>query len=422
NRGLAGRALDSVNARRIADGLAKTGQIEVLELTKGLEIRATSFVGRFSLGDLIITVQPKLPQAPLTQLLRYAYRLRHLDLYDPVNYAPANWAFQDLLIHQLTAEARGLLTRGLHRDYEITRAALHIPRGRIDFGRYVQGANTSSTALPCIYHPRIEDTLLNQTLLSGLRFACEMTNDPNLRTTIRRLLSTLGASVSTKSLDTALLADCRGRLDRRTTAYESAITIIELLHGDAGVGIEKPAEHLRLSGFLFDMNRFFQALVFRFLAEHLEAFEIEEESRLNDLFIYDPLRNPLRRRTPVPRPDFVIRKNAGVVAVLDAKYRDLWEMPLPREMLYQLALYALGQRDGHRRAVILYPTLFRMPREQAILIRNPMNAMQQAEVILRPINLMDLNELIRGGTSTRRQRKVLANHLAFGEATARTEI
>jgi 5-methylcytosine-specific restriction enzyme subunit McrC len=416
SRALAGRRLSDENARRLATDLADAGTIEVLELAGGLRIRATSFVGRLSLGDLVVTVEPKLPRAPLIQLLKYAYGLRHLDLYDAVDYAPTKWAFQDLLVQQLAAEVRELLAHGLHRDYEITRGDLHSPRGRIDFRRYVQVANGASTTLPCVYHPRLEDTLLNQTLLAGLRFASELTDDLNLRGPIRRLASMLGTSVSPQALHPGLLGACRSRLDRRTTSYEPAITIIELLYGETGIALETPIERVRLKGFLFDMNRFFQALVARFLVDHLEECEVEEESRLNDLLVYDPLRNPLCRRAPAPRPDFVIRRDAEVIAVLDAKYRDLWESSLPREMLYQLALYALGQQEGRRRSAILYPVLDRAAREQGILIRDPLFARHQAEVILRPINLIELDEMIRGGPAARRRRMELARRLAFGEA------
>src|ERR1039457_7409277 len=119
------------------------------------------------------------------------------------------------------------------------------------------------------------------------------------------------------------------------------------------------------------MNRFFQALISRFLHDHLEGYEIQDEHRLKDLFSYDPQLNPQRRSTPTQRPVCVIRHNRQIAAILDAKYRDLWENSLPRKMLYQLALYALGQSGEEPKAVILYPTITIDASDQAINLRNP---------------------------------------------------
>jgi len=117
------------------------------------------------------------------------------------------------------------------------------------------------------------------------------------------------------------------------------------------------------------------------------------------------------------RPDFVVRRDRKIVAVLDAKYRDLWEQALPRDMLYQLALYALGQNVPMRRATILYPTIERSAREQAIVIQEPVGGLQQAEVVLRPVKLLELNELLRDrGTQASERRGAFAARLALGDA------
>src|ERR1700746_1713009 len=122
--------------------------------------------------------------------------------------------------------------------------------------------------------------------------------------------------------------------------------------------------------------------------------------------------DPLRRGHPVLRQDFVLMREGQTVAVLDAKYRDLWEQPLPREMLYQLALYALG-RTGERASGILYPTVEAAASEQTIVIQEPVRGGERARVTLRPVNLLRLDQLLRAGPAGQPQRAEFARELAL---------
>ncbi|MFA5343955.1 MAG: hypothetical protein WC381_08335 [Kiritimatiellia bacterium] len=415
---LAGRTLEGFDAgRQLAERLTKAGRVEILELARGIELRATSFVGRFSLGDITVTIHPKLTGSPLLSLLRYAYGLRHLSLYESVGYAATRFTFQDLLVQQLAAEARELLARGIHRDYERRQSELATPRGRIDFNRYARVGSRARAVLPYIEHPRVEDTLLNQVLLGGLVFAGRVTSDVDLRAQVKRLAKILAARVSEKRINGAVIADAWRATDRRTTAYEPALIVIELLLRGEGVSMNGDVQRVRLPGFLFDMNRFFQTLLSRFLRENLDGCEVEDECRFKGLFQYDPAKNPQQRKAPAQKPDFVVRRDRKIVAVLDAKYRDLWKLELPRDMLYQLALYALGQNGPMRRAVILYPTMETAAREQAIVVQEPVDGVSQAEVVMRPVKLFELDELVRGqDPQAGKRRGAYAAHLAFGAA------
>jgi len=421
----AGRTLDGGAIRNLAQRLTERGQIEVLELARGLELRATSFVGRINLGDLTITIQPKLAGAPFLHLLRYAYGLRNLHLYEPVGYASTKWTFQDLLLLQLAAEASELLARGAHRDYERTQAELMNPRGRIDFARFVGMVSRARGALPCVHHPRTDDNILNQALLAGLIYASRLSSNGDLRDRLGRLANIFSTTVSNKRLDASMMAEARRAMDRRTNAYEPALLLIELLLQGEGVLLDGEATRARLPGFLFDMNRFFQRLISRFLHEYLDGYEIHDECRLKEVLFYDSdrNRNPQGRRAPSLKPDFVIRRNHTIMGILDAKYRDLWEKPLPREMLYQLAVYALSQRGGECQSVILYPTLTEEAGEQAILIRAPLGGAPQAEIILRPVELLKLEKLLRNRDwlSTQKKRE-LANYFSFGQSSIKSTV
>lgn len=402
-------------ARELAARLTERGLVEVLELASGLRVRASSFVGRIQLGDLSLTVTPKLNGAPFLNLLRYAYGLRDLDLHQDARYSTLTNHFQDLLIHQLAAETEELLRTGLHRDYVRRQEELASPRGRIDFSNFVRTWTPIRTTLPCAYHPRNDDHVLNRALLAGLAKAHELSTDLDLRARLMRLIQTLRETVELEGLTLDLLRKARTRLDRRVIAYESSLTVIELLLAGEGVSFEHAEERVSLPGFLFDMNRFFQRLLSRFLHDYLAGYEVEDEFRLKEMFTYDPMRNPLGRRSPVQRPDFLIRRNSDVVAVIDAKYRDLWETRLPRDMLYQLALYALGRKGAQKSAVILYPTLNSSARDQAVLIREPARGHPLAEVIVRPIDLTHLEALLRvHDRPSELQKQRLAAEWAFG--------
>lgn len=87
-----------------------------------------------------------------------------------------------------------------------------------------------------------------------------------------------------------------------------------------------------------------------------------------------------------------------VLYLLDAKYRDLWERNLPREMLYQLAIYAVSG-IGDKTSTILYPVMSDEPKIQKIDIRNPISPDSLkgevlANVVLQPINLRKVAEWV----------------------------
>jgi 5-methylcytosine-specific restriction enzyme subunit McrC len=211
-------------------------------------------------------------------------------------------------------------------------------------------------------------------------------------------------------LNASVFESARRQLNRLTTVYEPALKLIELLYQCSALSLGDSAE-VTVSGFLFDMNRFYQALLARFLNEYLSDHDVQEEASLNDLLRYVPTMNPRGRSSPRPRPDFVVRQRGQVVALLDAKYRDLWEHDLPRDMLYQLSLYALSQPRGAT-AAIVYPTTAPEAREAVLEIRDPVAGRAQGFVALRPLLLSRLANVLEDATG--RQPRQLALELVFG--------
>jgi 5-methylcytosine-specific restriction enzyme subunit McrC len=403
-------------AELIASELASSDKLEILQLKKGTQIRATSWVGRITLSDLTITVRPKIDGVPLLNLLRYTYSLRDLHTFMPTDFEARTNAFQDLIVEQLANEAAELLSRGLHRDYLRFNAELASPTGRIDFGQVASSLANAKSVVACTYYNRSDAILLNRVLLAGLRLAARLSTDSQLSARVFRLAQILGASVPTMRMTQMDLDNAQRVIDRRSTAYSSALTLIDLLVKGMGASLAQAEDSVQMPGFLFDMNRFFQALISRFLHEELPEFSIQDEHRLKGIFEYDPANNPRRRRTVVPRPDFALLSHGKVIEFLDAKYRDLWDTALPREMLYQLAIYALSKDTGIPRATILYPTLAVEAVDQVMLLKDPISGHGRAEIALRPVNLLKVEKLVRPhqGALVARQRQNFARTLVFG--------
>jgi 5-methylcytosine-specific restriction enzyme subunit McrC len=409
---LAGVFLEDADVRILAQKLTSSRMLDIRELREGLSITSTSYVGRITLGNLLITVQPKISGMSLVPLLRYAYGLRDLHIATLAGFESEQWAFQDILI----AEVSELLARGLHRRYVRTNEALASPRGRIDLQRIANQGGVIEATIPCAYYPRLEDCLVNQVLLQGLRLASRLTGDSKLRVHLFRLISLLEESVSAVRLDIHTLKKLHREMDRLISAYRPAITIIEMLLAGEGISFAGYQQSVRLPGFLFDMNLFFEALLSRFLNEHLAGYDVRDQYKIKGMMIYDPAHNPRRRQAPTPRPDYVIVQHGRVSSILDAKYRDLWEHNLPIHWLYQLAIYALSQPEGMD-ATILYPTMESEAREARIQLHDPVYGTGRAHVVLRPVNLIHLEQLITGERKMKneRERTAFARQLAFGE-------
>jgi 5-methylcytosine-specific restriction enzyme subunit McrC len=388
-------------------------RLDIREGYRGLEIAATSYVGRLDIGPLRIVIQPKLKAAPLTTLVRYAYGLRNLSTIDETRTPTIHHGMHDLLIAMLADEVEELLSRGLARRYIPVSEKLESPRGRILVTEVARQGGITEARLPCLHFDRNVNWHLYQILCAGLGVTAEMTEDRELQRRIHRLLGMFDGVDRMRRLDIAEIDRAEHALTRLTIANAPALTIIRLLRSMHGAAFEQLGGQIRTPGFLFDMNSFFQRLLSRFLRENLTVRRIADERPIRSVFAYSSDANPRGQSAPSPRPDYALFRASTLEGFLDAKYRDIWERGLPPEWLYQLSVYALASPS--QTSVLLYATMSARARDERIEVRQPVtwSSGEPASVILRPVLLPKIAELVRpdGGETLASKRQRYAGEL-----------
>ncbi len=391
----------SESARSLAERLETFIRVE--EFRQGIRIQSTSFVGRVELGELTVTVVPKISGSDLVRLFAYAYDLEDLELFDDTTFGNSDTLFVDIVVRRLITEVRRLRERGLHRTYVRIAEDLRSPRGAIDMRQMVRKLANGGERISCVHYPRDEDHVLNRVIKAGLLIAARAASNGMIRVAAARAAAVL-ESVIAVPLSNAIFVRARRAMDRRLSHYKSALNLVEILWNGTSLDLEDNADRVVIPGFLFDMNRFWQLLLGRLLRENLGNEDVIEDRAIRGALRYVPSFEHPRFRTPTARPDFIVKGDSGRRWIVDAKYRDLWQEKLPRAMLYQLATYASIQ--GPRGvAAILYPAYAPDAREVRVEICSPeADGAGRASVVMRPVHVSRLVRIVSGPT-TQHDRK-----------------
>ncbi|EKD93669.1 MAG: McrBC 5-methylcytosine restriction system component-like protein [uncultured bacterium] len=406
----------SPSGQKLGNLLNASHFLEIQELRQGISLKTTSYVGKLNFDSFTLKIKPKLPGLPLLELFRYGYGLKNIHLYKEEEFNTSDNCLQDILIHQLLGEIHVLRRQGYFREYQKKQQRQSSLKGRIDFPAFIGKGKFASSQLPCVFRRRTSDNALNQMLRFGLQLSYKIAEDHILKLSCKQSLDLFPEPVSDIS-DFQFLSDLIWAKENRLNAhYQPAIRIIKILLSGQGGFLDETNEKIQIPGFLFDMNRLFQSVIDRFLRENLFGFSVLSEHSLTGMLGYSTSHNPQKRRAPIPRPDYVIQDNGKSISILDAKYRDLWEKPLSREMLYQLGMYALVHSEV-KESTILYPTMNPHASEMRISISDPVNRVFQGCINLRPVLVQKFTDLTKlpPGAKADRSRSLYAQYLAFGK-------
>ncbi|WP_437878386.1 McrC family protein [Sorangium sp. So ce513] len=396
---LAGLSFEDPAIERAALALREGGRLLVSETRHGLSIEARAHVGVVQLGPLRVTVLPKIATEDLWYILAYGLGLDVVDRRFPNELLLPDAPFADILALLLLEEANALLRRGLRRGYSAHSGWLGAPRGRLELAKLASAWPLSEAALPCTWHELSSDTLDNQVVRAGLRFARKAVLTPELRGALNRAERAWEERCSSVHLDAATLARVERERTRLTAAYEPAHHLVTLLW--SGAGMPDDLEALSpgvtpIPGLLWNMATLFERFVARFLREHVESGTVDAQVPLTRL--YRVAKGPPDLRAPKPRPDLTVSRGGRVVMVLDTKYRDLATKEIGEGILYQLSIYGVAFSPKEPTppvpVVALYPGNTSRTEDTVIELRAP-GGRGPIPICIRPVAWVEASRAVR---------------------------
>ncbi|CBG73598.1 MULTISPECIES: McrC family protein [Streptomyces] len=304
-------------------------------------LRAGSKVGAVKLdipgGETVtLRITPKVPIERLFFLLGYSldpagWREGEVDLAGHDGLLPA-------FAHAVERQTDRALRQGLLQGYRPTEATAFVVRGRILEAEQIRRRFTAPLPVEIAYD----------------EFTTDIAENRILRAAVERLLRLPGIPRSTRTRllhQRARLADVaplvRGqtvpvwRPNRLNARYHHALRLACLVL--EGASAEHLPGGLRMSGFLFDMNKVFEDFVCVALREALSLYGGRGTLQAGNIYL--DVEDAIRMR-----PDFVWYGESGrPLAVADAKYKAGNPRGYPDADLYQMLAYctSLGLNNGH---------------------------------------------------------------------------
>ncbi len=367
--------------RQLVSELEGRASLRLTELRSGLAISVGPHIGTVSLSGLRLVIMPKLRIENLMRMVAYAFDLSDLLVTETqTTYATAEHGLIDLLGLSLLRAVERIARGGMLPDYQSRNEDLATPRGRLDM-RHI-ATHPRRATLRCTYDDLTIDHLLNQVLAAGLRLAAAVMQSVDLRLDLARAADRFFGDMTRTTLDADLLRTMLDGLDRRSSHYRTALTLIALIHHGARLGEHAEAGAMPLSSFTLNMNMVFERFLGRYLKENgPEDVRISAQDVRSDVFTY--LENAGDWKQPTIRPDFVFRQRRKVVAVADAKYKNRHEHPPSTAELYQLTAYGLAYAMPEPREVLLlHPLTTSEPARATTLLFTPSPATQQVRIRL----------------------------------------
>ena len=287
-----------------------------------------STVGALEVGDLSVSIRPKLPVSRVLYLASSA--IGQVDFQEELFDYRDEPRLVEALVPVFAAAARRAFSRGLLHGYRTQEDSLQTVRGRIRVDDQIRRRFGIPVPLEVRYDDFTVDVLPNRLVkVAALRLL-------GLRIHTRSRVKLAG--VLTNLEDVGLVEFPSGalpevRFDRLNEHYREVVELSRLILRHTSIETERG--NVRAAGFLVDMNVVFQEFVTRALRQALSLSErtFRSEKRIPHIWLDEA--NSVRLK-----PDLTWWDGHKCTFVGDAKYKKVRDDRVPNADLYQLLAYA----------------------------------------------------------------------------------
>ena len=289
-----------------------------------------SVIGALEVGELSVSIRPKLDIARVLFLTSYAmgaFKLREMDRFD-FQDAPT---LVEALAPALAAAARRAFASGLLHGYRTKEEALSTVRGRMRIDNQLRRRFGIPLPIEVRYDEFTDDILANRLVKAAtVRFGRMRLRGRGSRAGLRRVYARLN---NVSLIEYPPNAVPQITFDRLNTHYRDVVALSRLVLRHAS--FEAARGEIRASGFLIDMNVVFQNFVTQALREDLgvSGRTLRSDKGFVAGHLDDEGKVPLR-------PDLSWWEGSICTFVGDAKYKRIKEERIPNADLYQLLAYA----------------------------------------------------------------------------------
>ncbi|MYE86073.1 MAG: restriction endonuclease [Gammaproteobacteria bacterium] len=288
----------------------------------------SSTVGALEVGDLSVSIQPKLPVARVLYLASHAI--------GAIGFREELFGYKDeptlveALVPVFAAAARRAFSRGLLHGYQTEEDSLQTVRGRVRLDEQIRRRFGIPVPIEVRFDDYTVDVLPNRLIKAAALRLLGLRLHHGSRVKLSGVLANL-EEVHTVEFPPGTLP--KVRFDRLNEHYREAVELSRLILRHTS--IEPQQGSVRASGFLVDMNVVFQEFVTQALRR---ALCLSEHAFPSDKNLPEGIWLDEANRVRL-KPDLTWWVEGKCTFVGDAKYKKVRDERVPNADLYQLLAY-----------------------------------------------------------------------------------